>query len=602
MFSSTTYQKRSPAWEETPPTEKKNSLIWGLFAHLGPLLAFCVLTQLFDFEPLPTTLTFFVFAFLNLFQILWFESKAPSVELPPLKQMDIVYGMSFVFLKGIVLGGLVVAFSWWMCQKLLPMTIHLNVWLAIWLSVAGADLYYYCIHRFFNHANKSGNRLVRWFMKNHAEHHSVEALDFFRGNHSSVMDTSITGFQMPVAIFGAIFGLSLTQVLVAYAIIMFLQATHHVNYTFNIGWLRYIFVDNHNHKLHHCPRGNLVNYGAIFSIWDRLLGTCYENWDLSSNYLEKNRMALPIQRHSQHKQKNKKASSGVPSEQQGSIWFGCLGHFGPGLAVLIAAAFASDSPLLLLITFFAASGLIIPLILWAEKKDPCVDLPPASLKDNAKGMAHVFLTAIVAGSVVVIAGWWLLQQLPFSSPIHLPPFGSILAAVVLADLFYYWLHRHLNHGRMKNPLHRWFRKNHLEHHSVVSLDFMRGSLSSFADTALTGFQAPVLCASAILGMDLIPTLVAYSLLLILESTHHVNHTFNIGWLRYLFIDNHAHKMHHCPGGHYINQGVIFSLWDRLFGTYYENKNISPSYMQKYKIPLPLPAKFERPKITCEPTS
>ena len=102
---------------------------------------------------------------------------------------------------------------------------------------------------------------------------------------------------------------------------------------------------------------------------------------------------------------------------------------------------------------------------------------------------------------------------------------------------------------------------------------------------MTAFQMPVLLASYILGMDLTSTLVAYSLLLVLEGTHHVNHTFNIGILRYVFIDNHAHKMHHCLGGHAVNHGIIFSIWDRLFGTFYENRNLSPSYMQKHKIPL-----------------
>ena len=90
-----------------------------------------------------------------------------------------------------------------------------------------------------------------------------------------------------------------------------------------------------------------------------------------------------------------------------------LGHFGPGLAMLIAAAFASQSPLLLLITFFVASFLAMPLMLSAEKLHPCVDLPPPSFKQNMKAMAHIFLTAIVAGTAVIVGGWWLLQQIPF---------------------------------------------------------------------------------------------------------------------------------------------------------------------------------------------
>ena len=72
--------------------------------------------------------------------------------------------------------------------------------------------------------------------------------------------------------------------MIAYALVLMLQATHHANYTFNISYLRFFFMDNHAHKLHHCPRGYLVNHGALFSVWDQVFGTYYENWELSSNH------------------------------------------------------------------------------------------------------------------------------------------------------------------------------------------------------------------------------------------------------------------------------------------------------------------------------
>jgi sterol desaturase/sphingolipid hydroxylase (fatty acid hydroxylase superfamily) len=88
-------------------------------------------------------------------------------------------------------------------------------------------------------------------------------------------------------------------------------------------------------------------------------------------------------------------------------------------------------------------------------------------------------------------------------------------------------------------------------------------------------------------MDLHSTLVAYALVLLLQGTHHVNHTFNIGVLRYVFVDNHAHKLHHCPRGNLVNHGALFSLWDRFFGTFYEDFNRSPSHMAKHGIALPI---------------
>jgi sterol desaturase/sphingolipid hydroxylase (fatty acid hydroxylase superfamily) len=76
--------------------------------------------------------------------------------------------------------------------------------------------------------------------------------------------------------------------------VLTLQATDHTSVTYNIGWLRYVFMDNHAHKFHHCIRGNLVNHAAAFSVFDRVFGTFYEDWALSSNYLHHHRIPLPI--------------------------------------------------------------------------------------------------------------------------------------------------------------------------------------------------------------------------------------------------------------------------------------------------------------------
>ena len=119
-------------------------------------------------------------------------------------------------------------------------------------------------------------------------------LDFLRGNVSSFFHTAVTGFQVPLAVLSALFGLSLSATLAAYALVLMLQGTHHVNHTYNLGPLRWVFMDNHVHKLHHCPRGRLVNHGALFSIWDRVHGMFYEDWNLSSNYMAKERIALPM--------------------------------------------------------------------------------------------------------------------------------------------------------------------------------------------------------------------------------------------------------------------------------------------------------------------
>lgn len=254
---------------------------------------------------------------------------------------------------------------------------------------------------------------------------------------------------------------------------------------------------------------------------------------------------------------------------KGSVVFGSIVHFGPSIILYAVGVWSAFSPLPLIATFFIVSTMAMLTIVAAEKRSPRIEVAPSTFKQSLIGTSHVFLTAIGAGTLVVTAGWWMLRQFVVQ-PLHLPAvpgWSSVPAAVVISDFIYYFLHTRLNHAKKTSGIKGWFRRNHQIHHSVPVLDFMRGSVSSFADTAVTGFQFPLWVASALLGMELVPTLVAYALLLLLEGTHHANHSFNIGGLRSIFIDNDAHKVHHDPEGWAVNHGVIFSLWDRIFGTY-----------------------------------
>jgi sterol desaturase/sphingolipid hydroxylase (fatty acid hydroxylase superfamily) len=131
---------------------------------------------------------------------------------------------------------------------------------------------------------------------------------------------------------------------------------------------------------------------------------------------------------------------------------------------------------------------------------------------------------------------------------------------------------------------------------VTELDFLRGNQSSYADTSLTQFQPSLIVISWLLGMDLAPTLVAYGLILQLQATDHTNITFNIGWLSYIFMDNHAHKLHHCKRGNLINHAAGFSFFDRWFGTYYENWQLSSNYLHHHGIPLPIKRADEKKMI------
>lgn len=275
----------------------------------------------------------------------------------------------------------------------------------------------------------------------------------------------------------------------------------------------------------------------------------------------------------------------VPVENLGTLAFGIMVHLGPALLLGVFVSIMNFSLWGLGVAFITVSMLTLSVIRWFEKKYPSVSLKSPSAREIFKGVSLVFITATVFGTLFICSGFWILSHIPITRWHH-GNWSSVLIALFLTDFSFYWIHRSLNHGNNKNFIHKWYRRNHAHHHRVKALDFYRGNLSSFFDIAITAFQIPLIVISTILGMNLESVLTTYCLLLILQSTHHANHTFHIGFLRYIFVDNHSHKFHHCPRGNGVNFGGIFSVWDIFFRTYYEEWNLSASYMSKHKVPLP----------------
>jgi len=197
----------------------------------------------------------------------------------------------------------------------------------------------------------------------------------------------------------------------------------------------------------------------------------------------------------------------------------------------------------------------------------------------------------------VTLGWWALSYVPLWGSLH-TSWWTIIAATFACDLAYYWIHRMLSHSKGNHPFLKYYRKKHAAHHSVTELDFLRGNQSSLVDTAISQFQPSMIIISWVLGMDLAPTLVAYGLILLLQATDHTSVTYNIGFLKYFFMDNHAHKLHHCKRGNLINHAAAFSIYDRLWGTYYEDWSLSSNYLHHHRIALPI--KSAPPKQTSAP--
>jgi sterol desaturase/sphingolipid hydroxylase (fatty acid hydroxylase superfamily) len=59
---------------------------------------------------------------------------------------------------------------------------------------------------------------------------------------------------------------------------------------------------------------------------------------------------------------------------------------------------------------------------------------------------------------------------------------------------------------------------------------------------------------------------------------HANIKTDLGWLKYVLVTPQSHRVHHSIEERHrdTNFGVIFSIWDRLFGTMYPNSDVYPT--------------------------
>lgn len=291
----------------------------------------------------------------------------------------------------------------------------------------------------------------------------------------------------------------------------------------------------------------------------------------------------------------------IPAEQRGNIWLGILGHLGSPVAYILVLALLGVTLWSALLGFLGVSFVFLFFTLYMERTQPAVDLPKATALDNWNGLVVVFIKGVAVGGGLITLGWWLLSFVPIWKA-QSNSWWLILIATFATDLAYYWIHRLLSHSRGNHPILKYYRKKHAAHHSVSELDFMRGNQSSWVDTAISQFQPSLIIISWLLGMDLAATWTTYGLILMLQATDHTNITFNIGWLSYLFMDNHAHKLHHCKRGNLINHAAAFSIYDRLWGTYYEDWDLSSNYLHHHRIALPIKRVDPEPQKSAVRTS
>ena len=143
-------------------------------------------------------------------------------------------------------------------------------------------------------------------------------------------------------------------------------------------------------------------------------------------------------------------------------------------------------------------------------------------------------------------------------------------AFLMYDLCYYWMHR--IHHEVK-----LFWATHVVHHHGE--DF---NLSTAMRQTSTGFlwKWVFFLPMFLIGVPPAIYVTVAGLNLIYQLWVHTEHIGRLGWMEYVFITPSNHRAHHAQNDDYLdaNYGGVFILWDRMFGTFIdEREDLKPVY-------------------------
>jgi sterol desaturase/sphingolipid hydroxylase (fatty acid hydroxylase superfamily) len=105
----------------------------------------------------------------------------------------------------------------------------------------------------------------------HKVHHSTLHLDGFATTRTHMFENLLRFVPGQVALF--LIGMPVSVVAPTVAIAAIYGVSNHSNLGINLRWAEGVLVTPRLHRRHHVPATTQSNFGAVFTIWDRLFGT-----------------------------------------------------------------------------------------------------------------------------------------------------------------------------------------------------------------------------------------------------------------------------------------------------------------------------------------
>ena len=190
------------------------------------------------------------------------------------------------------------------------------------------------------------------------------------------------------------------------------------------------------------------------------------------------------------------------------------------------------------------------------------------LRCRAMGLAYwtIWIPASAVIAVLLSAAWARIGLTPLLSlaavqsnlAMPRPDNGiAILVGVLVGDFAAYWCHR---------AQHAWLWPFHAVHHSIRNLNAVN-SYHHISEKLFTFLLAAA--PASLVSSDIAGTIPLLALLQWLQGVYlHSPSRLHLGPLRHIFADNRFHRIHHSLEQRHFdkNFGILFSFWDRMFGT------------------------------------
>lgn len=186
---------------------------------------------------------------------------------------------------------------------------------------------------------------------------------------------------------------------------------------------------------------------------------------------------------------------------------------------------------------------------------------------------HLIIHTFLALIIIRISDWCAANSFGVVYWTGAGIFGTIIITILIADFFGGWL-VHITE-------HKWklLWRFHVVHHADTNVDVTTGLRHHPVESVLRGIF--MFMGVLLIGAPMYAVMIYQTVLVFFTAFEHANISLP-RWLdkglSYIFISPNMHKVHHHWKQPYTdsNYGAIFSIWDRLLGTY---RNLEPGQLR-----------------------